>query len=190
MMLLKRAFRKLNHLLKIPDAPLEFNKVMGSNSVFTPREIALKDDVKLVIGDESIFRGSLFFDKESGKLIIGNRTYVAANIMCASEIVIGDDVLISSGGGIFDHDSHSLVFDERRSDTVDFLYGRPKDWSNVKVAKVKICDKAWIGYNVIILKGVVVGEGAVVAAGSVVTKDVEPYTLVAGNPARKIKDLG
>jgi acetyltransferase-like isoleucine patch superfamily enzyme len=60
----------------------------------------------------------------------------------------------------------------------------------VKVAKVKICNKAWIGYNVVILKGVVVGEGAVVAAGSVVTKDVEPYTLVAGNPARKIRDLG
>jgi len=190
MMLLKRAFRKLNDYLKIPDAPLEFSKVIGRNSIFTPRDIALKDDVELKIGDESIFQGSLFFDKESSKLIIGNRTYVATSIMCASEITIGDDVLISSGGGIFDHDSHSLVFDERRNDTVDTLYGRPKDWSNVKVAKVKICDKAWIGYNVVILKGVVVGEGAVVAAGSVVTKDVEPYTLVAGNPARKIRDLG
>ena len=43
--------------------------------------------------------------------------------------------------------------------------------------------------NCIILKGVTIGEGAVVAAGSVVTKDVPPYTMVGGNPARKIKDI-
>jgi maltose O-acetyltransferase len=54
---------------------------------------------------------------------------------------------------------------------------------------VIINDKAWIGFNAILLKGVVIGEGAVVAAGSVVTKDVEPWTMVAGNPARVIKRL-
>jgi virginiamycin A acetyltransferase len=46
----------------------------------------------------------------------------------------------------------------------------------------------WIGHGAIILQGVRIGEGSVVAAGSVVTKDVAPYTIVAGNPARPIRD--
>jgi acetyltransferase-like isoleucine patch superfamily enzyme len=47
----------------------------------------------------------------------------------------------------------------------------------------------WIGFNSIILKGVTIGEGAVIAAGSVVTKDVSPYTIVGGNPAKFLKKI-
>lgn len=54
---------------------------------------------------------------------------------------------------------------------------------------VKICNDCWIGAGAIILNGVTIGDGAVVGAGAVVTKDVEPYTIVTGNPARKIKDV-
>lgn len=54
-------------------------------------------------------------------------------------------------------------------------------------APIVIGDHVWIGMNVIVLKGVTIGEGAVVAAGSVVTKDVPPYSLVAGVPANVIK---
>ena len=57
------------------------------------------------------------------------------------------------------------------------------------MAPIRIADKAWLGMNVTVLKGVTIGEGAVVAAGSIVTKDVPPWTLVAGNPARVIKEL-
>lgn len=53
---------------------------------------------------------------------------------------------------------------------------------------VIIQDGVWISSNVTILKGVTVGEGAVIAAGAVVTKDVEPYTIYAGIPAKKIKN--
>jgi acetyltransferase-like isoleucine patch superfamily enzyme len=52
---------------------------------------------------------------------------------------------------------------------------------------VKIADNVWIGMNAVILKGVTVGENSVVAAGSVVTKSVEPNTVVAGNPAVVVK---
>ena len=48
-------------------------------------------------------------------------------------------------------------------------------------------DDVWIGANAIILSGVTIGEGAIIGAGSVVTKNVEPYTIFAGNPAKKIK---
>lgn len=53
---------------------------------------------------------------------------------------------------------------------------------------IRVCSNVWIGGNSTILQGVTIGEGAVVAAGSVVTRDVEPYTIVAGVPAKKIKD--
>lgn len=59
---------------------------------------------------------------------------------------------------------------------------RSPDFSD-KGGPVTIGSYAWIGFGVIILPGVTIGEGAVVGAGSVVTKDVEPYTIVAGNPA-------
>lgn len=52
---------------------------------------------------------------------------------------------------------------------------------------ITICDGVWIGARAIILPGVTIGEGAVVAAGAVVTKDVEPWTVVGGNPAKIIK---
>jgi acetyltransferase-like isoleucine patch superfamily enzyme len=57
-----------------------------------------------------------------------------------------------------------------------------------KGGPVKIGDHVWIGYRAIILPGIEIGEGAVVGAGAVVTKDVPPFTIVAGNPALKIGD--
>lgn len=56
-------------------------------------------------------------------------------------------------------------------------------------AKVTIGDRVWLGSNCIVLPGVTIGEGAVCCAGCVVTKDVEPYTVVAGIPARKVRTL-
>ena len=64
-----------------------------------------------------------------------------------------------------------------------------KNWSVVSSAPILIKNNVWIGMNVIILKGVTIGEGAIVAAGSVVTKDVPDWTLVGGNPAKIIKNL-
>jgi acetyltransferase-like isoleucine patch superfamily enzyme len=54
---------------------------------------------------------------------------------------------------------------------------------------VIIGNSVWIGVNSTILKGVTIGEGSVVGAGSVVTKDVPPWTIVAGNPARVIREI-
>ena len=54
-------------------------------------------------------------------------------------------------------------------------------------SKTKIGNDVWIGHNVIILSGITIGDGAILAAGSIITKDVEPYTIVAGNPAKTIR---
>jgi acetyltransferase-like isoleucine patch superfamily enzyme len=67
--------------------------------------------------------------------------------------------------------------------------GYPTDKASIQTAPIIIEDYAWISFNATILKGVTVGKGAIVAAGAVVTKDVPPFTLVAGNPAVVIKTL-
>ena len=108
--------------------------------------------------------------------------------MAADKVEIGAGVLIAWGCSIVDHNSHSIEWKLRENDTKLWIQGL-KEWDHVKVAPVKICDHAWIGFNSIILKGVTIGNGAVVAAGSVVTKDVAPYTVVGGNPAKVIRVL-
>ena len=141
------------------------------------------------IGRESIVRGRLDFDGPLGEIRIGDRCYLgASHLVCHTGIVIGDDVIISWGVTIVDHNSHSVNWEERRNDVGNWARGE-KRWESVTVAPVLIENKAWIGLRAIILKGVRVGEGAVVGAGAVVTKDVPPYVVVAGNPARIVRRL-
>ena len=64
-----------------------------------------------------------------------------------------------------------------------------KDWDNVKSKPIIIEDNVWIGFDSVLLAGVTIGEGAIVGARSVVRQDVEPWTIVAGNPAIVIKRL-
>jgi acetyltransferase-like isoleucine patch superfamily enzyme len=109
-------------------------------------------------------------------------------IAVAEEVEIGSYVLIAWGCCIVDHNSHSLDWRLRKDDTLGWIHDR-KEWAHVKIKPIRIGDHAWIGFNSIILKGVTIGEGAVVAAGSVVTKDVPPFAVVAGNPARVIREL-
>ncbi|GAC1668444.1 MAG: hypothetical protein NVS9B2_11440 [Steroidobacteraceae bacterium] len=54
---------------------------------------------------------------------------------------------------------------------------------------VRIENRAWLGFNVSLLPGVVIGEGAIIGAGSVVTKSVPAWTIAAGNPARVLREL-
>ena len=63
------------------------------------------------------------------------------------------------------------------------------DDKEISKAPIIIEDDVWISFNATILKGVTIGKGAVIAANAVVTKDVEPYTVVAGNPAVLIKKI-
>ncbi len=150
----------------------------------------LLENTLLYIGDQCDINCSISFEKPGAFVVIGNRTFIGGSRLVASEaLIVGDDVLMSWGINIVDHDSHSLDWEERSQDVLEWLQGR-KDWQHVNRKPVIIGNKAWIGFNAIILKGVTIGEGVVVAAGAVVTKDVPPYSLVAGNPARVIKQIG
>jgi acetyltransferase-like isoleucine patch superfamily enzyme len=153
------------------------------------RKIRLVQNCTLSIGSGSIVEAAIIFDRPGGSTRIGDRTFVGAStFVCAEGIDVGDDVLISWGCTIVDHNSHALAWKDRSQDVENWYEGR-KDWKPVERAAVRIGNKAWIGFNAIILKGVTIGEGAIVGAGSVVTRDVPAFTIVAGNPARPIREL-
>ncbi len=119
---------------------------------------------------------------------VGRYSYISANAS-AIHTKIGDFCSIASGvaigGGSHDISavSTSPIFSKGRN-----IFN--KNFASLEYDPYKetvIGNDVWIGNRAIILQGVTVGNGAVVGAGSVVTKDVPPYTVVAGNPAREIK---
>lgn len=141
------------------------------------------------IGADSLVQCRIDFDSPAGVVTVGDRCYIgASHIVCHTGVTLGDDVIVSWDVTIVDHDSHALDWSLRRHDVAGWAAGR-KDWTGVTVAPVRICDKAWIGFGASILKGVTVGEGAIVGAKAVVTRDVPPYAVVAGNPARVVRQL-
>lgn len=159
-----------------------------SSVVIKIRNIHLRSGCNLNIGEQSQIVGSIIFERNNASISIGKRSFISSSLISAQEISIGDDVLIAWGSTIVDHNSHSISFSKRQRDTIDWLCGN-KDWTHVKIFPVNIGNKVWIGFNSIILKGVTIGEGAVVGAGSVVTKDVPAWAIVAGNPARVIREI-
>jgi len=154
--------------------------------------------VYLKTGSHCILDGSFIFETENGQITVGDRVHIGGStFVSVNGIEIGNDVTIAWDCLFYDHNSHSTSWEERKFDTEqeyqDMLHcGDPirnKNWSVVKSAPIRICDKAWIGVGCKILKGVTIGEGAIVAAGSVVTKDVAPWTVVGGNPAKVLKTV-
>ena len=151
-------------------------------------------DIHLIIGEGCVIEGTIMI--LHGKMNIGDRVIIndGTRLICADNIVIGNDVLISWGCNIVDSNMHSLDSAERLADTQNArieiennTIGQHVDYSKIISAPIVIKDKVWIGFNAIILKGVTIGEGAVVGAGSVVTKDVPDYAVVGGNPAEILK---
>lgn len=149
------------------------------------------DDEHIRIGANSLILGELLTFAHGGKIHIGEWCYVGegARIWSALSVYIGNRVLISHNVNIFDSLTHPLGASARHAQfRAIATVGHPEE-INLGELAVTIGSDAWIGANAIILRGVTIGEGAIIGAGSVVTKNVPPYTVVAGNPVRIIRTL-
>jgi acetyltransferase-like isoleucine patch superfamily enzyme len=176
---------------------------IGQGSIMYPHGIQIsfrttKADRKyVVIGNKCLINCDFIFESIAGMVVIGDNVHIGgATMITRSEIIIGNDVTMAWGIYVYDHNSHSIYWKERKNDNAQCYSDYKKyngnnlinkDWSNVNSAPIIIEDKVWIGFGVTILKGVRIGEGAVIGAMSVVTKNVPAWSVVAGNPAKVVK---
>lgn len=168
-------------------------------SSFSISESVKTQENRLRIGGKCLIGAKFIFETNEGRVEIGDRVYIGAStIICKSNIQFGNDILVAWGVMFYDHDSHSIDHLERQADIRQVLldynefkgnFLARKNWSVVNSSPIVVQDNVWIGMDSLILKGVTIGEGAIVAARSVVTKDVPPFTIVAGNPAKVVKEL-
>jgi maltose O-acetyltransferase len=152
------------------DARDYFIEIVGVIPSHTARLFLYRRVFGMIIGETtSIHRGCRLY--RAAGVRIGAHTVINRDILLDGRmgLRIGSNVNISEGVAIFtlEHDPNSPEFASRG-------------------AEVRIGNRVFIGARAILLPGVVVGEGAVVAAGAVVTRDVPPYTVVGGVPARSI----
>jgi acetyltransferase-like isoleucine patch superfamily enzyme len=172
---------------------VEFGEGFYCETAQVFRFLRNKQSGALVFGKhDSVYAGCSFSIGVNGRCTVGDFTLLnGALVMAEDKIEIGSHCLISWNVGIADSDFHPLEPAQRLIDAqalAPFFKDRPPR-PKLKTAPVKISDNVWIGMNATILKGVTIGENSVVAAGSVVTKNVPPNTVVAGNPAVFVKQL-
>ena len=112
------------------------------------------------------------------------------HIGAVETIIIGNDVIIAGNTHIYDNNNHPTDPDKRleMSRSGDF-FGPLWSWAQSAHKPIIIEDNVWIGERCTILKGVRIGKGAIVGCNSVVTRDVPEYSIVAGNPAKVVKEL-
>lgn len=144
-----------------------FKQLWGKNT-----KIVVTRRGKLIVGKMLEARRMDYINVQDGLMRIGDNVFMNQNVSvtCMESVQIGDRCIIANNVVIVDHDH-------------DFVNG------GFVTAPVKIEEDVWIGANAIVLKGVTIGAGAIVAAGSVVNKDVPAHTMVAGIPARVIKEI-
>jgi acetyltransferase-like isoleucine patch superfamily enzyme len=140
------------------------------------------------IGEHSLICAELLVFRDGGRIRIGNHCFIGpgTRIWSGAYIQVGHRVLVSHGVNIHDSGAHSLSAQERHQHFIQIVMRGDSTLGSVKSSPVVIEDDAWIGFNAVIMKGVRVGRGAIVAAGAIVTRDVPPYTIVAGPNAAPI----
>ena len=139
----------------------------------------------------STYLGTMFDVGRQGRVSLGDYALVhGARITCEAEIVIEAFALISWNVVLMDSYRAALDPAVRREQVRRVPAEHPRRMEpSMEGRPVRIGRAAWIGFDSCVLPGVTVGEGAIVGARSVVFEDVEPFTIVAGNPARTVRPL-
>ena len=140
---------------------------------------------KYTVG-ENFHAGRGVFLWAKNNIVIGDNFYIGKYSIIESDAVIGNHVILAnhvSLVGRYDHHYQQVGIPIRLASQIrDHDY----NWKGLH-QKIVIQDDVWIGLGSIILSGVTIGRGSIIAAGSVVTKDVEPYSIYGGNPAKMIR---
>ena len=132
---------------------------------------------KFFLGDYSVVESFACINNAVGDVMIGNHTRIGLHNTIIGPVTIGNHVHLAQGITVTAL-NHNFSDAEKRIDE-----------QGVNTTPVVIGDDIWIGANAVILPGVTIGSHSVVAAGSVVTKDVPPHSLVAGVPAKIIRQI-
>jgi acetyltransferase-like isoleucine patch superfamily enzyme len=130
---------------------------------------------KFDLGERSTIEDFTAINNGVGDVVIGDRTRIGLSNTVIGPARIGNDVRLAQNVVL-----SGLNHNYQDIDT-------PIHTQGVSTSPIVVEDESWIGANAVIVPGVTVGKHSIVAAGSVVTKDVPPYSVVAGNPARLIK---
>ena len=146
--------------------------------------IELGKNARFILSPNSmILSGGYFTVSSEGELRIGENCYIAQEVQinCRTQIQIGKNVLIGYQTIMMDYDGHPIYsVQQNKGDKSYQLGGSTKP--------IIIGDNVWIGFRSAILKGVKIGCGSIIGAHSCVTSDVPPNSIVAGNPAKIIKE--
>lgn len=123
-----------------------------------------------------------FIIGENATLRIGNHVGISSSaITCHYRIIIGDYVMLGGNTAIYDTNFHSIDAEDRKDIEIDK--------KNTRKASVIIEDYVFVGAHSTIMKGVIIGHHSIIGACSVVTKDIPPYQIWAGNPAQFIREI-
>lgn len=155
-----------------------------------------KDKHTIRLGHHNTLSG-LLRTSEKGRIQIGSYCAIRSGtyLGAANLIKIGNFVGIAQHTHIFDNNNHPISPKQRILHRIrvapegEDYASLGAQWEKADSAPIIIEDNVWIGMYCFIGKGVTIGEGSIVARQSVVTKDVPPFTVVAGNPAREVKKL-
>jgi acetyltransferase-like isoleucine patch superfamily enzyme len=139
----------------------------------------------------STYLGTMFDMGPNGRVTLGDYALVhGARIICDAEVVIGDYALISWNVVLMDSYRVPMNAAERRRELERVpLREQRLACADVEAKPIRIERNVWIGFDACVLPGVTIGEGSIVGARSVVTQSVPPFTIVAGNPARAIREI-
>jgi len=145
--------------------------------------IRIREGAKLVLEpNTSILTGCYIAVGPGNTIRIGSETRISQRVMLNSicGLNIGKNVSIAQGVKIMDYDGHPIFALNKSEESTNKYAGNAKS--------ITINDNVLIGFNATVLKGVTIGEGAIVAANACVTSDIPSNTMVAGNPAKIIKE--
>ncbi len=184
---IKRQYSYYRNKLKLKIYNVKFNKnikVDGKLYIKNYGNINIKNNVYINSSAFSNPLGGACFSAlitgENGFLEIGNNVGISnSSITAHKKVIIEDNVTIGNGCKIFDTDFHPVDPQERKNNND----------KNIKKETIIICENAFLGTGVVVVKGVKIGKNSVVGANSVVIKSIPDNEIWAGNPARKIKDI-